>query len=51
MVKSETAAMRPAGALALIFAALGCGSAANAEVVLHAFNWPYATVQARAAEI
>jgi len=51
MVKSETAAMRPAGALALIFAALGCGSAANAEVVLHAFNWPYVTVQARAAEI
>lgn len=35
----------------LAMLALGAASAANAEVILHAFNWPYATVQARAAEI
>lgn len=31
--------------------ALGVAPSAHADVVLHAFNWPYATVQARAAQI
>ncbi|MEQ4576373.1 MAG: alpha-amylase family protein [Gammaproteobacteria bacterium] len=38
---------RFAAALLLAFAAAGV----RAEVILHAFNWPYATVEARAAQI
>ena len=34
-------------ALALLL----CVGAAHADVILHAFNWPYATVEARAAQI
>ncbi len=37
---------------AAVTAALGFAAlSAQAEVILHAFNWPYATVQARATEI
>lgn len=36
----------------VVAAVLGLAAlSAQAEVILHAFNWPYATVQARAAEI
>jgi alpha-amylase len=36
----------------VVAAALGLAAlSAQAEVILHAFNWPYAAVQARAAEI
>lgn len=36
---------------AMALSLLAATSAARADVILHAFNWPYATVEARAAEI
>ncbi len=46
---------RPASAIArilgLFFLALGMASTASADVILHAFNWRYADVQARADQI
>ena len=34
-----------------LLALLLCWGSAHADVILHAFNWPYATVEARAAQI
>ena len=34
-----------------LLAALACSGSASADAILHAFNWPYATVEARAAQI
>lgn len=52
MLQSKSAALRSRGSLVLCAGlALGASSLASAEVILHAFNWSYSTVQARAAEI
>lgn len=37
--------------LGALVAALACSGSASADAILHAFNWPYATVEARAAQI
>lgn len=50
MLLFQTVARRSRSALCAGLA-LTASHLAQAEVILHAFNWPYATVQARAAEI
>jgi alpha-amylase len=51
---SHAATHRPAGVLARLLVALSlvvAASTASADVILHAFNWRYADVQARADQI
>lgn len=53
---TDPAAPRPrsrrrGGVLAFALACAFAASPVRAEVILHAFNWPYATVEARAAQI
>lgn len=50
-LRDSRSAPRHRSLASLALAAAAACTPAHAEVILHAFNWPYATVEARAAQI